>query len=129
MKTVKIKLYSEDKIPGGRADNRSINDFDSKQIEIGRKVELEHTDDDKLAVEIAMDHLSEIPDYYTRLLKLEKFYESEQDFSDIEKKIVAFFRTYSKPINDKIIHKLSDKLGINTHEFESIIYKLLQQLI
>jgi len=36
------------------------------------KIEMEHTDDPMVAIEIAMDHLSEIPDYYTHLDKMEK---------------------------------------------------------
>jgi len=43
-----------------------------QQIEKGKKIELEHTNDEKMAEEIAMDHLTEIPDYYDRLNKMEK---------------------------------------------------------
>jgi hypothetical protein len=37
------------------------------QLRIGVKDELEHTSNVKMAIEIAMDHLNERPDYYTRL--------------------------------------------------------------
>lgn len=37
------------------------------QLKQGIKVEKEHTEDVGLAREIALDHLSEVPDYYTRL--------------------------------------------------------------
>lgn len=43
-----------------------------KQLARGIKVELEHTTDPKLAREIALDHLAEIPDYYSRLAQMEK---------------------------------------------------------
>lgn len=43
-----------------------------KQLEMGIKVEKEHTSDHKTAREIALDHLMELPDYYTRLKKVEK---------------------------------------------------------
>ncbi len=33
---------------------------------------MEHTDDRDLAMRIALDHLAEIPDYYTRLKKMER---------------------------------------------------------
>lgn len=33
--------------------------------------ELEHTKNTKMARDIAMDHLAEMPDYYTRLKKLD----------------------------------------------------------
>lgn len=38
----------------------------------GIKVELEHTSDLATAREIALDHLAEFPDYYTRLERVEK---------------------------------------------------------
>ena len=42
------------------------------QLRKGVKVELEHTTDKNVAREIALDHLSEYPDYYDRLEKVEK---------------------------------------------------------
>ena len=44
----------------------------NKQVEMGIKVEHEHTKDDDEAKRIALDHLYEIPDYYTRLKKMEE---------------------------------------------------------
>lgn len=52
-------------------------DADPKELEMGIKVELEHTDDKDKAKEIALDHLAELPDYYTRLKKMEKEGEHE----------------------------------------------------
>lgn len=45
--------------------------FDAKELKMGIEVEKEHTDNPDLAREIAADHLSEFPDYYTRLAKME----------------------------------------------------------
>lgn len=42
------------------------------ELSKGIKVEMEHTGDLALAREIALDHLNEFPDYYTRLEKVEK---------------------------------------------------------
>ena len=42
------------------------------QLALGIQVELEHTDDPREAREIALDHLMELPDYYSRLAKMEK---------------------------------------------------------
>jgi hypothetical protein len=42
-----------------------------QQLKLGIKVELEHTRDRAMAKEIALDHLAELPDYYTRLDKME----------------------------------------------------------
>lgn len=42
------------------------------QVKKGIKVEKEHTDDEKKAERIALDHLFEIPNYYDKLDKMEK---------------------------------------------------------
>ncbi len=54
-----------DMIQGGKADDKSPLDFDLDQLEKGVDVEMEHTDNPLLAFEIAMDHLTENPEYYT----------------------------------------------------------------
>lgn len=43
-----------------------------QQLKIGIKVEKEHTNNSKIASEIALQHLDEIPDYYDRLKRVEK---------------------------------------------------------
>ena len=43
-----------------------------KQLKNGIKVEMEHTTDKKEAEQIALQHLAERPDYYTRLKKVEE---------------------------------------------------------
>lgn len=43
-----------------------------RQMEMGIKIEYEHTRSKKEAAEIARDHLEEFPDYYDRLEKMEK---------------------------------------------------------
>ncbi len=85
------------KIKGGKADKLSIEDIAKKhnvniefiknQIKIGKKIELEHVDDEKLSEEITMDHLEEIPDYYTRLKKMEKNAKKELNLES--KKLMA----------------------------------------
>jgi hypothetical protein len=59
-----------------------FNKFDLEQFKMGLAVELEHGADDpetnvtnsdlKITGKIAWAHLKEIPDYYTRLNKMEK---------------------------------------------------------
>ena len=63
----------------GLAKNMSLQDIADKhnvnikkiktQLKIGIKVEMEHTGSKKMAKVIAMDHLTEHPDYYTKLKK------------------------------------------------------------
>lgn len=61
-----------DMISGGLADNMPDSRFDSEQISKGIKVELEHTHDEKIAKEIAKDHLIEHPRYYDYLEEMEQ---------------------------------------------------------
>ena len=61
-RTVKGELYCPR--PKGRVS--------LMQLEIGTEVELEHTKDRKVARCIALAHLQELPDYYTRLRKMER---------------------------------------------------------
>lgn len=59
-------------IPIGKHNHIPDDKFDSKELAMGIKIELEHTDNLVYATCIAKDHLFEIPDYYTRLVKMEK---------------------------------------------------------
>jgi len=71
-----------DKIKGGLADSKSLQDIADKHsvslsaiesaLADGIKVEPEHTTDKKVAEEIAKDHLFEDAEYYTKLKTIEK---------------------------------------------------------
>ena len=58
-----------DFLPGGKGDKAEPSDFDPKELAMGIKHEMEHTKDRRIAREIAMDHLSENPRYYSKLKK------------------------------------------------------------
>ena len=60
------------KIPGGLADKKKPSDFDAGALADGVKIELEHTSSRPIAQEIAMDHLTEDPQYYEKLRRIEK---------------------------------------------------------
>lgn len=62
---------ARDLIPGGLADDKTDADFDPKALDEGAKVEAEHTSNRAVAREIARDHLTEDPDYYDKLDKIE----------------------------------------------------------
>lgn len=53
-----------------------------KELRLGTEIETEHTIDRNQAMEIALDHLLELPDYYTRLDKMERDAEVTETFSD-----------------------------------------------
>ena len=59
-------------VPGGIADKKKPSDFNKRQLDMGVKVEMEHTSDKDLSKDISMDHLEEFPNYYTELDKMEK---------------------------------------------------------
>lgn len=61
------------KFPNGVAKRRGVTarDVDPDELRRGIQHELEHTTDRRIAKQIALDHLAETPDYYTRLAALE----------------------------------------------------------
>lgn len=83
------KMNETEILKGGLADNKTLVQMAKKhdakgyyhiqdmvrllkkQLEMGIKVEMEHTDSKEKAHEIAMDHLWEDPSYYTKLKKIE----------------------------------------------------------
>lgn len=71
-------LIENRKIIIGKHNHIPDDAFDPIQLKIGIRVEKEHTNDLVIAKAIAKDHLMEIPDYYTRLLKMEKEYKLEK---------------------------------------------------
>lgn len=85
---------NESKIKGGIADKLNLKKIADKfgidisklkkELEMGKKVEMEHTNDKSAAKDIAMDHLAEIPDYYTLLKRLED--KALKKWKDKEKK-------------------------------------------
>jgi hypothetical protein len=59
--------------------------FVKHQLEMGIPIEHEHTGDRVLATDIALQHLDEIPDYYTRLKKMESSAKKEhKKFKDVK---------------------------------------------
>jgi hypothetical protein len=64
------ELYLVEKSLEALAKKHDVSvDALKKQLEMGIKVEHEHTEDDDKARRIALDHLDEKPDYYTKLKK------------------------------------------------------------
>ena len=93
-------MNESEELKGGNADNKSLVQIAKKhdaknyyhidnmvkslkkELEMGIKIEMEHTDDKDKAKEIAMDHLWENPSYYTKLKK-----------SDIEEEVINNIKT------------------------------------
>lgn len=97
-KDLKGRFVSETNvIKGGKADKMTVKDIANKfgvpvskiehQLAMGKKIEHEHTSNMAKATEIAMDHLSEFPDYYTRLIKMEKEAEKHAKKHEVKENI------------------------------------------
>ena len=65
-----IYMILSDLIHEGRSKNFT-GSYDPKQLAMGIEVEKEHLPYPAIAEKIAKDHLAELPDYYTRLKKME----------------------------------------------------------
>ena len=61
--------HGRERVPGGLAQGMRPEEFDPAALRRGIEVELEHTSDRRVAMEIAMDHLVEDPDYYEKLTR------------------------------------------------------------
>jgi hypothetical protein len=66
-----IYMILSDILTEGRS-KKFKGSYDPKQMKMGIEVEYEHTNIALIAEKISKDHLAELPDYYTRLLKMEK---------------------------------------------------------
>lgn len=109
-----LKVES-DEIEGGVADGMTIKDIAKKhnvpigdikkELKIGTKIELEHTDSRKKAKEIAMDHLAEFPDYYSNeehgLVASEKKLEKDKDVDLEETTTAGAAGAYNAPLFGK----------------------------
>ncbi|UCC74974.1 MAG: hypothetical protein JSV86_10610 [Gemmatimonadota bacterium] len=56
-------------IPGGEARNLNPRAYNPRELRVGTAIEMEHTTSRRVAREIAMDHLTEDPRYYTNLCR------------------------------------------------------------
>ena len=104
-----------DEIKGGVADGMTIKDIAKKhnvpigdikkELKIGTKIELEHTDSRKKAKEITMDHLAEFPDYYSNeehgLVASEKKLEKDKDVDLEETTTAGAAGAYNAPLFGK----------------------------
>jgi hypothetical protein len=69
---------------------RDIRNYDPKQLARGIKVEMEHTKNEDLAAEIAMDHLDEFPDYYKMIALMEEFLKQGIDAETVKDAVETY---------------------------------------
>lgn len=91
--------------------------FRAKELALGRKVEHEHVDSYQAAEDIAKDHLSEMPNYYSELKKMEKtanrieravrkYHEHKEDVENLSSTVA---QNYASERKEKHKHKKHHK--------------------
>jgi hypothetical protein len=134
----KIENMNEsNKLEGGLADNKSLIQIAKKhnaknyyqiddmvkslkkQLEMGMKVETEHTDDKDKAKEIAFDHLWEDPKYYSKLSKIEEGKNSHEHDDDMVIGVAEILKQIEDTKNRKKVFKnMKDKFHKENVEFD-----------
>lgn len=64
-------------------------EYIKKQVEMGTKIEFEHTTSKKNAEITALQHLDELPDYYTRLKKMEAKKSSVKESAEENRQLLS----------------------------------------
>jgi hypothetical protein len=72
--------YKGKSITIGKHDDKTDGHYDPHELAMGIEVEKEHTNDERIAKCIAKDHLSELPDYYSRLKRMQHMKEGVNTF-------------------------------------------------
>lgn len=72
--------YKGKKITIGKHDDKTDSHYHPNELAMGIEDEMEHTNDKRTAKNIAKDHLSEIPDYYSRTRKMKMKTEGPETF-------------------------------------------------
>ena len=65
----------------GYFNQYGLQNVDEKELEMGIKVEMEHTTNKEIAKRIALDHLTEISNYYTLLKEMEDKAKEQKTFN------------------------------------------------
>jgi hypothetical protein len=94
------KLKSHQTVENIAKKHRMDVSFVRNQLRMGIAIEKEHTKDKDLATDIALQHLDEFPDYYTKLKKMESDAKKEhKKFKDVkitEEGLRDWYRSKSK---------------------------------
>jgi len=86
------KLKSHRTVESIAKKHRQDISFVRNQLKMGIAIEKEHTKDKDLAADIALQHLDEFPDYYTKLKKMESDARKEhKNFKDVKEGIRDWF--------------------------------------
>ena len=131
---------------GGKADKKTAKDIAMKhyqfvgtveqEIEKGSKIEMEHTNDPKIAKEIAMDHLWEYYEYYSdeeglpamekKLKKSEKKDMKSKKNESIKSKIKTLLReSLELDVTDETPQDITQSITIDDKEVGDIVIRFV----
>jgi len=111
---------NEDMVPGGLSDGMTAKDLADKHgvdiaeieaaIEKGIKVEMEHTADEKIAREVAMDHIFEDPKYYDKLADMENESETVEEGNEEKVALELYVKMVDKngPFSEDEMARMSE---------------------
>jgi endoglucanase Acf2 len=119
----------KDRLKGGMADGKVLTDYDLERLLTGIKIETEHTSDKFIALEIAMDHLERIPDFYSRLARMERKamsvkgrgHKTEGKFEVYRNAIRDAFQIDIKDFNDKLRGGMADGKPITKYDLGELV--------
>lgn len=109
-----------EKIPGGKGEKKHVEHLfskykDSSVLDIlqalvsGVQIEMEHTDDDRIAFEVAFDHLLEDIEYYVKLKKVEESDEYDPNYEfEYMKDDEAFVYLMKAKVNSETISQAEE---------------------
>jgi hypothetical protein len=110
--------------------------FIKKQLQMGIAIEHEHTQDKTLATDIALQHLDEFPDYYTRLKKMEadakkhhkKFKDVKEDaVTDLQRGITEL--PDASYASDNLMRRIMKKRKMTVEKFHNNLVDKNHQII
>ena len=108
-----LKAYREDAdLSGGRAAGLPDSDFNKSDMEIGRKIEMEHTNDPNIAKEISKDHLEEHKFYYQALTPMEDMLEQIE-----EKAACTKYQAYRIVLAAAVQGDFNKQIPVETQKF------------
>jgi hypothetical protein len=129
--------FTEENLEGGISDNKTLQDIAKKhkvdlsvlekELNKGMKTEMEHTTNKSKAKEIAMDHLFEDPEYYTKLKKMETKESKDLKLSKNDNEMVRGIVDIINQVKDvenkkQIAHKMikqfkKENIDVDVNEF------------
>jgi hypothetical protein len=126
---IDIKNFKES-IKGGLAEKKAITAYNLEQLLAGIAIEKEHASNKFIALEIAMDHLERIPDFFSRLARMERDAASvkaqggrkvEGKFEEYRKAIRDAHQIDIKNFKDRLVGGVADGKPITNYDLKELL--------